>query len=121
MKALRPNPYESGWSRRGAAGWLDGAVFGGGVLAGAGVLSHRWAVAAAGLAMTLAFGWAVLRKLEGRISARGITWLITLNGVLAVAFLIFLLGNSDVLGIGAILAAVFVGPWVASAVTGVAR
>ena len=121
MKALRPDPYESAWSRRGAAGWFDGAVFGGGVLAGAGALSHRWAVAAAGVAMTLAFGWVVLRKLEGRISARGIAWLTVLNGVLAVAFLIFLLGNSDILGFGAILAAVFVGPRMASAVTGVAR
>jgi hypothetical protein len=66
-------------------------------------------------------GWVVLRKLEGRISARGVAWLLTLNGVLAVAFLIALLGSSDILGIGAILAAVFVGPWVASAVSGVAR
>jgi hypothetical protein len=71
--------------------------------------------------MTLAFGWVVLRKLEGRITARGVAWLLTLNCLLAVAFLIALLGNSDVLGTGAILAAVFVGPWVASAVTGVAR
>ncbi len=121
MKALRPDRYGPAWLRRGEAGWLDRAVFGGGVLAVAGVLSHRWAVAAAGVAMTLAFGWVVLRKLEGRISARGIAWLIILNGVLAVAFLIYLLGNSDILGIGAILAAVFVGPWVASAATGVAR
>jgi hypothetical protein len=121
MKALRPDPYESAWSRRGGVGWLDGAVFGGGVLAGAGVLSHRWAVVVAGIAITLAFGWVVLRKLEGRIAARGVAWLLILNGVLAVAFLIFLLGNSDILGIGAILAGVFVGPCVASAVTGVAR
>jgi hypothetical protein len=71
--------------------------------------------------MTLAFGWVVLRRLEGRITARGIVWLLILNGVLAVAFLVFLLGNSDVLGTGAILAAVFVGPWVASAASGVAR
>ena len=121
MKALRQDPRDSPWSRRAEAGWLDRAVFGGGVLAAAGVLSHRWAIAAAGVAMTLAFGWVVLRKLEGRVTARGVAWLLTLNGVLAVAFLIDLLGSSDILGIGAILAAVFVGPWVASAVTGVAR
>src|SRR5439155_14054540 len=47
MKTLRPDPRESPRSRRGEAGWLDRAVFGAGVLAAAGVLSHRWAIAAA--------------------------------------------------------------------------
>ena len=121
MKALRPDPYEPPWFRRSGAGWFDRAVFGGGVLAVVGVLSHRWALVGAGVAMTLAFGWVVLRRLEGRITARGVAWLLILNSVLAVGGLIFILGSRGMLGVGAIFAAVFIGPWVASAVTGVAR
>ena len=121
MTAPRPDPYEPTWSRRSEAAWLDTAVFAGGVLAVVGVLSHRWAVVAAGVAMTLAFGWVVLRKLEGRITARGLAWLLIFNGVLAVVALIFILGNRGIIGTGAIVAAVFVGPRMASSVTGVAR
>jgi len=120
MKGLRPDRYGPAWSRRGWAAWLDQAVLAGSVLAVAGVLSHRWAIAGVGIAMTLAFGWVVLRKLEGRTSARRISWLLILNGLLAIAALIFALGNRGI-GTGAIVAAVFVGPWIASGVTGVAR
>ena len=121
MKALRPDPYEPPWSRRSGAGWFDKSVFAGGVLAVVGVLSHRWALVGAGVAMTLAFGWVVLRRLEGRMTPRGVAWLLILNSVLAVGGLIFIIGNRGILGVGAICAAVFIGPWVASSVTGVAR
>src|SRR2546423_2553470 len=121
MKALRPDRSEPPWVRRSGAAWFDRTVFAGGVLAVVGLLSHRWAVVIAGVAIALAFGWVVLKRLEGRITARSVAWLLIINGELAVAALIFIRGNSGILGSGAILAAVFVGPWVASSVTGVAR
>jgi len=55
------------------------------------------------------------------MTPRGVAWLLILNSVLAVGGLIFIIGNRGILGVGAICAAVFIGPWVASSVTGVAR
>jgi hypothetical protein len=91
------------------------------VLAVVGVVSHRWALVGGGVALTLGFGWVVLRRLEGRVTARGIAWLVVLNGVFAAGALVFVVANGGIIGIGAIVVSVFVGPWVASSVTGLAR
>src|SRR5438067_1433257 len=73
MKALRPDPAESAWSRRGGAGWLDRPVVGGGVLAAAGGLSHRWAVAVAGIAMTLTLALTAQIKMAPAATSRRLT------------------------------------------------
>ena len=121
MSTVRPDPHEPARSRRFEASWNDRAVFGGGVLAVTGVLSNRWPIVLAGVALMLALGWVVLRRLEGRVTVRGIAWLAVLNGMFSVGALVFLLGDQGTLGVGAIVAAVAVGPWVASSITGVAR